>query len=98
MIHANPESIDEIILCGGLGKRLRSVINDRLKSMAEINGKPFLDILIEYVASFDFRHFILRTGYKDYVISEYIKEKYNRGRLDFLFIQEKESLGTGGSH
>ncbi len=51
--------IDVVILCGGKGERLRSIVKDLPKSMAEFAQRPFLSILMEYVASFGFQRFIL---------------------------------------
>jgi|SRR3989338_2335079 len=86
--------MDVIILCGGLGKRLRKVINDRPKPMAAINKRPFLDILIAYLRNFGFRYFILSIGYK----AENIKEYYNKKKtLNIRFSEEKTPLGTGGA-
>lgn len=89
------ENIDVVILCGGLGKRLRPVINDRPKPMAQVNNKPFLDTLIEYVASFGFKRFILCTGYMGEVIRKHYKE--SSSPLEFVFSQETAPLGTGGA-
>lgn len=91
----NPEDIDVVILCGGLGTRLRSVINDRPKVMAEINKRPFLDILIDYIASYKFRRFILCIGHMGDVIKKYYEKKDKN--LTVLFSEEKEPLGTGGA-
>jgi NDP-sugar pyrophosphorylase family protein len=88
--------IDVIILCGGAGKRLKAAVDDYPKSMAKINDKPFLDILIDYVASFGFKRFILCIGYRGNVIEEYF-EKNKKGTLEILFSREKEPLGTGGA-
>jgi D-glycero-alpha-D-manno-heptose 1-phosphate guanylyltransferase len=38
-----------IILAGGLGTRLRSVVNDLPKCMAPVNGKPFLTYVLDYL-------------------------------------------------
>mgnify|MGYP000669291793 CR=1 FL=1 len=40
---------EAIILAGGLGTRLRSVIADMPKPMAPIGGKPFLKIHLDYL-------------------------------------------------
>ena len=40
-----------IILAGGLGTRLRSVVSDLPKCMAPVNGKPFLDYVIDYFSA-----------------------------------------------
>jgi NDP-sugar pyrophosphorylase family protein len=87
--------IDVLILCGGQGTRLQKVVTDRPKSMAEINDRPFLDILISYVASFGFRRFVFCTGFKEDHIRKYFSSK-NR-HIDFLFSREELPLGTGGA-
>ncbi len=91
----NPESMDVVILCGGQGTRLKKVISDRPKPMAEINHRPFLDILIDYIAKQGFKRFILCTGYRGDVIRKYY-EKINVQKT-FIFSEEKVSLGTGGA-
>jgi NDP-sugar pyrophosphorylase family protein len=91
----NPKDIDVVMLCGGRGERLRSIVNGRPKSMAEINGRPFLDILINYVTKFGFRRFILCIGYLGSFIKEYYKAKGSG--LEIIFSEEKEPLGTGGA-
>jgi NDP-sugar pyrophosphorylase family protein len=90
-----PQDIDVVILCGGLGTRLQGVIDDRPKPMVEINGSPFLDILIHYVARYGFTRFILCTGYKRNMIRRYYEK--NRDKLLFLFSEESEPLGTAGA-
>jgi len=89
------ENIDVVILCGGLGKRLRPVVNDRPKSLAEINGVAFLDILIKYVASFGLKRFILCSGYMGDAIREHYQQISHA--LEIVFSQEEEPLGTGGA-
>ena len=87
--------IDVLILCGGKGERLKCVVSDRPKPMAEVNSKPFLDILIDYISGFGFRRFILCLGYG----SDYIKKYYKNKNTDLkiLFSEEKTPLGTGGA-
>lgn len=89
------ESIDVVMLCGGKGERLKPAVNDRPKVLAEIHGKPFLDILIDYVASFRFKRFILCVGYKAELIRQYYKEK--KSSLEIIFSEEERLLGTGGA-
>ena len=59
----NLRKIDVVILCGGLGKRLRSVVFDYPKVLAKIGEKAFLDILIDNVLQYGFRQIILSVGY-----------------------------------
>jgi len=91
----NIEDTDVVILCGGRGERLRSLINDRPKPLAEINGKPFLDILIDYAAGFGFKRFILCAGYMGDMIEDYYKKKSAIFRI--LISNEKGPLGTAGA-
>lgn len=47
-----------IVLAGGLGTRLRSVLADVPKCMAPVGDKPFLQILLESLVAKGFEHFI----------------------------------------
>lgn len=89
-----PDEIDVAIICGGLGKRLRETVPDRPKPLAEVGGRPFLDILIDYVAGFGFKRFILCTGYGGEMIEEHLKSRKDH---EFVFSREEEPLGTGGA-
>lgn len=86
--------IDVAIICGGLGKRLKEAVPDKPKPLAEVGGRPFLDILIDYVASFGFKRFVLCTGYRGEMIEKHLKERRD---LEFVFSREQEPLGTGGA-
>ena len=88
-------NLDVLILCGGFGKRLKSISQDIPKPMVNINGRPFLEFLIEHLSSFGFKRFILCTGFKSDVIEQYFKNK-NDGN-NYIFSKEDFPLGTGGS-
>lgn len=49
------KDLNFIILCGGLGTRLRSVVKDRPKSMALVNGKPFLEYQLNKIQKTDIK-------------------------------------------
>lgn len=89
--------IDAIILAGGKGTRLSSILSDIPKPMAPINGKPFLDILLSQLNSYpDIKNVILAVGYK----SDIIMAKYRdcaSYKFKILFSEEKVLLGTGGA-
>ena len=89
------EKMDVLILVGGRGTRLHSVVKDRPKPMAEINGRPFLDKLIEYVSSFGHDRFILCAGH----MAEYQKNYYQDMNLphEIVLSIERSALGTGGA-
>ena len=89
------EKIDAVILCGGLGKRLKAVTGETPKVMAEFEGKPFLDILLQYLKQQGIRRAVLCTGYKSQEIEDYYKN--NPQGMDIVISEEKEALGTGGA-
>jgi len=88
-------STDVVILCGGAGTRLANVVADRPKPMAEVNEKPFLDILIDYFACFGLKRFILCAGHMSQVIKDHYAKK--AGPLQFIISEEKTPLGTAGT-
>lgn len=89
-----PSDIDVVVLCGGKGRRLRSVVGDRPKPLADINGRPFLDVLVDHVSAFGFRRFILCTGYMGSAVKKYYAEKQD---LDIIISHEEKPLGTAGA-
>ncbi len=88
--------ITALILAGGLGERLRSVVPDRPKPMALIDGVPFLEILIRSLAAKGVRDFVLLTGYMGDMIEEYFQTPFDAG-LSIRFSRERLPLGTGGA-
>ncbi|EAI3784746.1 nucleotidyltransferase family protein [Campylobacter jejuni] len=84
-----------IILCGGLGTRLKSVIKDIPKPMAPINDKPFLEFIFEYLKKQGIKEVILAVSYKHEVIKEYFKDEFLDIKVKYSI--EKEPLGTGGA-
>lgn len=89
-------NIPVAILCGGKGRRLRSVSAGIPKPMLDVGGRPFLDLLIASMSSFGFRHFILLAGYK----AEWIRRYYQRpmpSGITVRVVAEPAALGTGGA-
>lgn len=87
-------SHDVLILSGGLGTRLRPMISDLPKSLAPVNDKSFLDLLIANLSNQGFKRFILLIGY----LGERIIEHFSSvDQLDIVFSVEKKILGTAGA-
>lgn len=84
-----------IILAGGLGTRLRSVISETPKCMAPVAGKPFLHHLIFFLQKQGIENFIFSVGYMHEVIEKYLEENYPQ--LNCIISLEQEPLGTGGA-
>ena len=86
--------MEAIILAGGLGTRLRSVVSEVPKCMAPVDGKPFLQYTLEWLSRFDVDHVVLSVGYLREVIFEFIESR--NWPFDISYAIEKEPLGTGG--
>ena len=87
--------ITAVILAGGLGKRLREVVPDIPKVMAEINGKPFITYLLDQLAEVFIERVIISTGYKAEIIEEIVGTSYKDIQIDYS--REGSPLGTGGA-
>ena len=87
---------DAAVLCGGLGTRLRPVVPDRPKAMVEIYGRPFLEILVEYLARSGFRRIIMCVGFKAEAIVSYFEQK-RFAFVDIIFNFERTLAGTAGA-
>lgn len=66
-----------IILCGGMGTRLREETEYKPKPMVEIGGKPILWHIMKHYAHYGYKDFILALGYKGNVIRDYFLNFYN---------------------
>ena len=86
--------MEAIILAGGLGTRLRSVVSDVPKPMAPVNGKPFLEWLMSSWINKGVSNFILSVGYKYDSIIDHFGSNF-KGR-EVVYAVEERPLGTGG--
>jgi D-glycero-alpha-D-manno-heptose 1-phosphate guanylyltransferase len=84
-----------IILAGGFGTRLRSVVSNVPKPMAPINGKPFLEYQLDYLIGQGIKTIYLAVGYKHEVISQYFGNSFKDATL--IYSVEDKPLGTGGA-
>ncbi len=85
---------EAIILAGGKGTRLSDVVKDHPKVMAPVNGRPFLEYLLDYLHDFVIEHVVLSVGYMKEPIMEHFGNQYRGIRIDYAI--EDEPLGTGG--
>lgn len=86
---------EAIVLAGGFGTRLQSVVKELPKSMAPINNKPFLEYLLDFLATKGIESIIFSVGYKSSDIKNHFKDNYKN--LSISYAEEKEPLGTGGA-
>jgi NDP-sugar pyrophosphorylase family protein len=84
------------ILAGGLGTRLRKVVSDRPKALAEADGVPFLDLQLKWLAKQGIEEVVLLTGCMSKQIVSFIGDG-SSWDLNIRIIEEKTPLGTGGA-
>jgi len=87
-----------VILCGGLGTRLREETEFRPKPMLEIGGRPILWHIMKTYAHYGLRDFILCLGYKANIIKDYFLN-YEAMNNDFtISLGEKSQIRVHGAH
>ena len=84
-----------IILAGGLGTRLQAACPDVPKVMAPVGSRPFLEILIDYLASEGIESVILSVGYRHEAIVGFFGHRH--GAVAISYAIEHQPLGTGGA-
>ena len=87
--------MEAIVLAGGLGTRLRSVVPDLPKCMAPINGVPFLSYLIDHLIDQGITNFVFALGYKSNEFIDFLQAKLPNN--NYSIVVEEEPLGTGGA-
>jgi D-glycero-alpha-D-manno-heptose 1-phosphate guanylyltransferase len=84
-----------LILAGGFGTRLKSVVSDVPKPMAPVAGRPFLAYLLDYWIGQGIKHFVISTGHLASVIESHFGNAYRTARI--TYVHEQSPLGTGGA-
>lgn len=94
MSDARRELPDVLVLCGGLGTRLRTVVIAGPKGLADIAGRAFLDILTDELIGNGLRRLVLCTGHAAEQIAAHFRERRD---AEFVISAEDRPLGTGGA-
>jgi D,D-heptose 1,7-bisphosphate phosphatase len=84
-----------IILAGGFGTRLQTVVKDVPKPLADIAGKPFLAYLLQNLQHQGFKKVVISVGYLADKIIEYFGDYYLG--IEIAYAREDMPLGTGGA-
>lgn len=88
--------IDAVILAGGEGTRLKSVVNDRPKPMGLVKGKPFMEWLLLSLRAQGVKRFVICTHYLNQLIMDHFGDGGAWG-VEIVYSHEPEPLGTGGA-
>ncbi len=84
-----------VLLAGGMGTRLRAVVADRPKPMAEVAGEPFLAHLLRRLGAQGVEQAVLAVGYLHEQIVAHFGARFEGMALRYAI--EREPLGTGGA-
>lgn len=87
--------IDVVVLAGGLGTRIKSVLGDTPKVLAPINGRPFLDHLLDHLARLGAGRAVLLLGIGAEQVGRHLAAR--PAPLPVEMIVEPAPLGTGGA-
>jgi NDP-sugar pyrophosphorylase family protein len=90
------KDIDVVVLAGGLGTRLQSVVPDLPKVMAPVDGRPFLHHLLQWLASQGARRVVLSLGAKSGAVTEFLRAQ-PYAPLEVHTVIEPQPLGTAGA-
>lgn len=88
--------VKAVLLVGGLGTRLRSVVASKPKVLASIGDQPFLELLVRQLRSQGVRQFVMCTGY----LADQVEGIFGDGRrweVSIEYSREETPLGTAGA-
>ena len=85
-----------VILAGGLGTRLKPITQVVPKPMVEIDGSPFLEVLVERLKRSGFDDYVMLVGHLGDQIIRHFADGSEFG-VKIRYSVEKELLGTGGA-
>jgi NDP-sugar pyrophosphorylase family protein len=89
------EGIDAVILAGGRGTRLQSVLKGGQKVLADVAGQPFLGKLIDFYGAAGTARIVLALGYRAGDVETFMHDFQDK--MDLIASVELEPRGTGGA-
>lgn len=87
-----------IILCGGMGTRLKEETEYKPKPMVEIGGKPILWHIMKLYSHYGYNEFILALGYKGNVIRDYFLNYFYYNNDVTVHLGNKEEIIVHNNH
>lgn len=86
---------EAIVLAGGMGSRLGALVENVPKPMLQIQGRPFLEYLLDELIKNEITTVVLSVGYRRDVIQRHFGDNYKSLQLKYCI--EEIQLGTGGA-
>jgi D-glycero-alpha-D-manno-heptose 1-phosphate guanylyltransferase len=94
-VSVSPEKFSAVILAGGFGARIKHLLGDLPKPMAQVNGKPFVEWIVRYLAAQKIRNVILSTGFMAETIEKHFQSQPVKN-VRVACVAETKPLGTAG--
>ncbi len=85
---------EAVVLAGGFGTRLKTVVSDVPKPMAPVAGKPFLHYVLSRLAQSGISRVVLSVGYLSEQVIQHFGNSY--AGMEISYAVEETPLGTGG--
>jgi NDP-sugar pyrophosphorylase family protein len=95
-MNSSNKDVKAVLLVGGLGTRLRSVVPSAPKPMAAVGDRPFLELLVRQLSCQDIRRLVLCTGYRAQQIESALGDGH-AWDATIEYSRETQPLGTAGA-
>jgi NDP-sugar pyrophosphorylase family protein len=90
--------LDVLVIAGGLGTRIRSVLGDTPKLLAPVGGRPYLVILLDWLRLFGAKRIVLGLGHQAPAVVDFLdRNKSAHDDLTIVTVSEPRPLGTAGA-
>ena len=90
-----PDQVTAVILAGGFGTRVRHLLADVPKPMAPVEGRPFIEWVVRYLAREGIRRVLISTGHLGETVGRHFAGCRVRN-VSVRCIAETKPLGTAG--
>jgi D-glycero-alpha-D-manno-heptose 1-phosphate guanylyltransferase len=94
-VTVSPEQISAVVLAGGFGTRIKHLLGDLPKPMAPVNGRPFVEWIVRYLAAQKIRNVILSTGHLAETVEKHFATQPVKN-IHVTCVPETSPLGTAG--
>jgi NDP-sugar pyrophosphorylase family protein len=91
-------TLDVLVIAGGLGSRIGSVLGDTPKLLAPVAGRPYLAYLFDWLRRFGAKRIVLGLGHRSQAVIDFLeRNKSSYDDLTVVTVTEPEPLGTAGA-
>jgi NDP-sugar pyrophosphorylase family protein len=90
--------LDVLVIAGGLGTRIQSVLGDTPKLLAPIDGRPYLAYLLDWLWEFGAKRIVLSLGHRAQAVVDFLdRHRSSYDDQTVVAVTEPRPLGTAGA-